>query len=172
MKRTGTYRFGAVADLAGDPELVFEFFAVFSRFEYALKRSGILNKKITWAEADWKSFAKTLRGAFGAVKEEGFKAACQYLKRYPPRRQVRLSSNELGWEDSSRNSGHSDEEYLLRLVATIRNNLFHGGKYPDSDGGPMDDSARNRRLLEAGLVILNQCLEQSPSVQKHFRETS
>src|SRR5438876_6901888 len=41
---------------------------------------------------------------------------------------------------------------------------FHGGKYPHPLE-PMDDVARNRRLLEAAITVLSQCLELSEPVR-------
>lgn len=47
--------------------------------------------------------------------------------------------------------GISDEQYVIELLKTVRNNLFHGGKYPD---GPVEEIARNREILRASLVVL------------------
>jgi len=45
-----------VLALVEDKDLVFRFFAVFSRFEYALKRGEFL-KKQEQAEVDWDAYA-------------------------------------------------------------------------------------------------------------------
>jgi hypothetical protein len=56
-----------VLALVEDKDLVFRFFAFFSRFEYALKRGEFL-KKQEEAEADWDAYANQLRGQFATVE--------------------------------------------------------------------------------------------------------
>ena len=43
-----------------DEKLLFDFFFVFSRFEYALKLAGYLCDKKKTATADWDKFAKNV----------------------------------------------------------------------------------------------------------------
>jgi hypothetical protein len=38
-------------------------------------------------------------------------------------------------------------------MGTVRNSLFHGGKYP-YPFGPVVDVARNRQLLESSIAVL------------------
>jgi hypothetical protein len=150
-----------------DQRIVFHFFSLFSRFEYALKRGGFLRHGKT-AKPNWEAYSKTLLGSFSKVNDEGFKKACDYLKDLPPRRQV-VVQHRMDWEDTIQESGEFMERYLLRLVRIVRNNLFHGGKYPYSFG-PTRTADRNRRLLEASVVILKQCLSLSPDLERIFRE--
>ncbi len=65
----------------------------------------------------------------------------------------------------------SQDEYLLRLVRTVRNNLFHGGKYPYPEC-VVEDAARNRGLLEDSLAILDQCLAMNERLDGHFAEAA
>jgi hypothetical protein len=157
-----------IAGLAGDRDLAFMFFGFFSRFEYAVKRGGFLKGATKAVGPDWDAFANSLRGRFQNVKPP-FGEAVAFLLKEPPRTQV-VSGTGLGWVPTVQGNGESHERYILRLVTTIRNNLFHGGKYPVPIG-PMDDVARNRRLLEAGLVVLKQCLELNKPVKDVFEET-
>jgi hypothetical protein len=152
-----------------DPDVVLQFFAVFSRFEYSLKRSGFL-KHGDRAEANWGMYANSLRGHFGRVQDEQFQGAVTFLLREPPKTQI-VSGVDLGWRDTAIGDGEYHERYVLRLVGTVRNNLFHGGKYP-IPVGPMDDVARNKRLLEASLTVLKQCLELSDTVRATFEEAA
>ena len=62
----GTEPLKVIDALTEDRDLVFRFFAVFSRFEYALKRSGFL-KYQERAEADWDAYANGIRGNFSAI---------------------------------------------------------------------------------------------------------
>jgi hypothetical protein len=155
--------------LVEDKDLIFRFFAVFSRFEYALKRRGFL-KKQEQAEADWDSYANQLRGQFATVKAPVFKTAWGYLTSEPPKKQI-VNWNSLGWKATVRGNSESIESYLLRLVRTVRNNLFHGGKYP-YPVGPMSDAGRDRRLIESALVVLEECLRLSPNVRQAFEEAA
>lgn len=151
-----------VKDLVDDREVVFEFFAVFSRFEYALKRSDFLEHDDGRAEPNWDTFANTLRGRLADVRDPAFLEARRFLLSEPPKTQI-AAQRQLGWEDTTRGPGESEERYLLRLVSTIRNNLFHGGKYP-YPFGPIEEPSRDRRLLQAGVVVLQACLSLSPQV--------
>ena len=82
--------FSEVIDqLVEDRELGFRFFAVFSRFEYALKRHNFLKKgRSGEAIPDWYQFETQLRGHFIGVKDERFTIACEYLKQEPPKKQI------------------------------------------------------------------------------------
>jgi hypothetical protein len=150
-----------------DKEIVFEFFSLFSRFEYALKRGGFLRKGKR-AKPDWEAYADTLRESFSKVNDEGFKRACAYLKGQPPEKQV-VIQHKLDWEATTQESGESEERYVLRLVRTVRNNLFHGGKYPYTFG-PTKNDDRNRRLLKTGRVILELCFSLSADLRRIFFE--
>lgn len=158
-----------VLSLVDDKDLVFSFFAVFSRFEYALKRGEFLaNKEV--AEADWNAYAKALRGRFETVSAAGFQDAIAFLRQAPPQKQV-VENGELTWRDSAHGNGEALEAYVLRLVCTVRNNLFHGGKFP-YPVATVPDVGRNRRLLESALTVLEGCLSLSPAVREKFEEAA
>ena len=156
-----------IDSLAVDREFVLQFFVYFSRFEYSLKRSGFL-KSGNKAEPDWDAYANSLRGRFADVQDSVFRDAVTFLLKDPPKTQT-VSGKSLDWRDTMQGDGEHHEQYLLRLVRTVRNNLFHGGKYPH---GPMYDIARNRNLLRAGIVVLGQCLELSQRVRASFEEAA
>lgn len=150
-----------------DRDLVLQFFWRFSGFECALKREGFLRQQRppdpgNTAEPDWKAFARAIHGRFGEVKKTSFQEAVAFLVRDPPRRQV-VRDGSLGWQPLSRMDKDSDEDFLLLLVRTIRNNLFHGGKYPD---GPIDEVARDQDLLRAALEVLEACYELHPGIAR------
>lgn len=157
--------------LVADKELVFQFFAVFSRFEYALKRSGYWRKrsaKNDAVETDWDAYANGLRGKFATVGVQAFQDARAFLERKPPKSQVAVD-RIIDSKETVRGPGEFDERYTLRIVTTMRNNLFHGGKYPS---GPVTDVARNRELIESCLVVLEVCLGLSPGVAEAFNEVA
>jgi hypothetical protein len=140
-----------------DDDLVLEFFANFSRFEYALKRAGFVKSdRHLNAMPDWDRFARKVAGGLGEVADEDFKTAKSYLLQNPPRKQV-LKDKRVQWETNRKRDNEPEGQYLLRLVRDVRNNLFHGGKY---DHESVDDrSLRNSDLLNASLNILDQCLQ-------------
>lgn len=164
---------GIIDSLADDRDLVFRFFAVFSRFEYALKRSSFV-KKGRYGEAlpDWGKYANELQGQFAVVQDERFKNACAYIKKEPPKTQiVSRSQRDLSWKDTLPCKDDFEERYILYLVRTVRNNLFHGGKY-EYPVGPVEDVARNHHLLESALAVLKQCLALSSKVNTIYTETA
>jgi len=158
-----------VESLGIDRVLVLRFFGVFSRFEYSLKRSGFVRGHDR-VEPDWDTYANGLRGKFQSVDDPGFSDAVKVLVDAPPRKQI-LSGSSLDWKDTAVEAGEQHESYVLRLVRIVRNNLFHGGKYP-VPVGPLEDVGRNSLLLEASLTVLKQCLRLSPDLQAVFEETA
>src|SRR5947209_8461948 len=65
-------------------KLVFQFFVIFSRFEYALKCAYITAD----AKRAWGKFAKSHRQAFALDKTPVLRAACDYFEVHPPGKQV------------------------------------------------------------------------------------
>ena len=158
-----------------DRELVLEFFWKFSAFECALKREGFLrpvrNKRTDQnkaAQPDWDRFGKSIRGRFQEVRAEGFQSELHALKNLSPQRQV-VKDGRLGWDPIQRRNDESDEEFSLQLVKTVRNNLFHGGKYPD---GSIEEVARDKAILRAALGVLKGCYELHPGVARRIKEAA
>lgn len=152
-----------------DRVLVLRFFGVFSRFEYALKRSGFV-KGQDQVEPDWNTYANGLRGKFQSVDDPGFSDAVNALIDAPPRKQI-FTGSRLDWKDTVVGAGEQHESYVLHLVRIVRNNLFHGGKYP-LPVGPLEDVGRNSLLIKASLTVLKQCLRLSPDLKAVFEETA
>jgi hypothetical protein len=150
------------ADL--DKDLVLRFFFAIARFEYALKRTGFLEPDKNWASPDWAGFGSSVGEQFMVSKQTGLSDAVAYLEKNPPRTQV-VTNGKLDWRDNRRGKSDSSTVWLLRLVKTVRNNLFHGGKFP---GTPVSDFARNPKLLRYGLIVLEEVLRLSPKVAAHF----
>ncbi len=154
-------------DTIADKETVMKFFFVFSRFEYALKRAKYLkpNKEnIAWA--DWDKFSKDLENIFTTNKTPELREAIDYLQKHPPLKQI-VKKGKIGWQKKKPLNHKPDIHWILKQVRIVRNNLFHGGKFPD---GPIQDPARNPELIKNCLIILEACLELHPEVQKYFKE--
>jgi hypothetical protein len=158
--------------IAGDDVLVQSFFEMFSRFECALKKAGFVKGDPNGSAIPaWNDFADMLSEKLDAVKDEEFASATSFLLKQPPRKQAFVAPNGMRWEPNPRRGNESDARYLLRLVRDVRNNLFHGGKYPGTDGGPIsDESLRNAKLLRACLTVLNQCRSLDAAIGNAFEE--
>jgi hypothetical protein len=146
-----------------DRDLLFEFFVVFSKFEFALKHSAFLIGDASRAEPNWDGFAASLRNSFQASASSQLKEACEYLLLNPPMKQV-VVSGKLAWSSNAPDS-LSEAERLLLLVRRVRNNLFHGGKF---SAGCFEDTPRQECLLKSTLIILAECLRLSPEVRSYY----
>jgi hypothetical protein len=109
-----------------------------------------------------------IRGRFKEVRAQTFQDALLTLKEALPRRQV-VRDCHLRWEQIQRQDAESEEEFVLRLVKTARNNLFHGGKYPD---GSIEDVARDKAILRAALGVLEGCYELHSGVARWAKEAA
>lgn len=148
-----------------DRDLVFEFFWKFSAFEYALKRSPDFLKKGK-AEADWEKFGNRINERFATFGDPNFYEAVESIKALSPQKQIN-KNGKLAWKRVEQTPNESDAAYTLHLLKTVRNNLFHGGKYPD---GTIFEIARNRNILRAAVTILNGCYELHPEIQHWIDE--
>jgi hypothetical protein len=142
---------------------VFEFFFVFSRFEYALLNTGYIAERKGGAFADWDRFARDHDQIFISDQIEQLQKAVRYYEEHPPMKQV-VESGML----TVREAIPQDKERLVRLlilVRRVRNNLFHGEKFKALLEG---DSARDKDLLEHGLTILHACLKLRADITDRF----
>ncbi len=152
-----------------DRDLVLDFFWKFSVFECALKREGFLKTgRNNGAEPDWDRFGGEVQGRFAQVAARGFAEAVAKLKLLAPQRQV-VRGDRLGWAPIVQGPGESEAAHVLRLLKTARNNLFHGGKYPD---GPIAEVARDRDILRSALAILDGCYELHDGVKRWIDEAA
>jgi hypothetical protein len=137
-----------------DKEAVLDFFAVFSRFECALKCAGYTKKEGTEVEPNWYLLAADLRDHFDPGRTDELTQAVDYFLKNPPQKQS-LDGGVLGWVESSRPQNEPPLLKLVCFVRTVRNNLFHGGKHL---GTRLAEPARDTTLLRHGLTILGECL--------------
>jgi hypothetical protein len=161
-------------DTVVNRELLLDFFLTFSRFEYALKNSGCFVKhperpeRPPPAEADWDTFAVSVRNMFDSNKSEELREACRYLLESPPNKQVILNGAPA-WETATHDPAVSELELLVRAIRVVRNNLFHGGKYNIEFH---QTTERTEKLLRSTLVVLRECLVLAPSVRQAFEEAT
>ena len=142
--------------------LAFDFFYWFSRFEFALKENGYLKSHSVGAnaEAGWTDFAKSWAERYSPSTE------ANYLLEFPPERQVVYAGDLLDWKPVGLADCKSELERVVRLIKTVRNNLFHGGKHGAKG---WDDPKRTEMLLCAAKSILDQ-LSQLAALEQDYTQ--
>jgi hypothetical protein len=133
-------------------DLTLEFLAIFARFEFALKKAGYAQGDDSKVSPDWDSFARDVAKLDAALAP--MLNGCQYLQQHPPKKQV-LQNGALQWVARQVTSGSAIGDVLLS-VRTVRNNVFHGGKFPD---GVITDPLRDEQLIRDCLAVLKGLLE-------------
>jgi hypothetical protein len=147
-----------------DPELVWTFFLAFSRFEYALKQAGYTNLRRGNVSANWQRFASDYRHQFDQHCSPEVRVAYKFFVRKPPKKQT-LAQDVLTWRDSPPIGKTPPLCWLVLMIAVVRNNLFHGGKFPWRV-----DPARNARLIRHALVLLNAMVDLDDRVKHYFTQ--
>ena len=142
------------------------FFLMFSRFEYALKRSKYAKMNNNNLEIEWDRFGKEVKETFATYNSDELSKAIDKLKNKPPKKQV-LKDGQLGWDCP--NEDYRDIQTLINAIKRVRNNLFHGGKFPNPTG-PVEDPTRNKELIKHSIIVLKHLLYSSPEVQRHYFE--
>ena len=148
----------------GQHDLVFRYLLVFSRFEYALKRSGYINGKPESPGPNWDGFSSKYKTDFIRPQPPALSSACNYFLSNPPRKQI-LNGGALSWSEPQVRTNEALLTWLITMVRCVRNNLFHGGKFPMI---PIQEPARNTDLLNHSLTILDACLSLDANVFHHF----
>jgi hypothetical protein len=143
-----------------DAVLIFDFFIVFSRFEFALKRAGYFRGDDNNVIPDWDLFSNTFSNIYDNAASPDFQEACEYYTEHPPQKQV-VQDGKIIWKKNEQGSGESELHWILRSIRIVRNNLFHGGKFPF-------DIVRDTNLLYYGLVILQECLKFDRNLERTF----
>jgi len=150
-------------------EQLLDFFLTFSRFEYALKHSGLYQQQpgatVPYeAKPNWDLFAVRLRDTFDPNKTAELRQAVDLILLHPPFSEV-VAAGGFGWDTTGPADTLSEIECLLVYIRRVRNNLFHGGKFSE---GQNFDAERNMALLTASLIILRECLSLDASVKREY----
>lgn len=146
-----------------DRKLAWAFFVFFSRMEYALKRSGYLSGTAD-AQPNWDRFSSDHNLKFKPDGSEQLQTAVNYFLEQPPRKQVQ-ENGEIHWKPQKYDRREPLLIWLLRMVRSVRNNLFHGGKFPLIS---IMEPSRDREVLLNSLVILQSSLTLDAEVQRQF----
>lgn len=129
----------------------FEFFYWFSRFEFALKENQFLKNHTEGARAEpgWDQFISSHEATYG-LSDIG-----SQLVAAAPKRQIvgphGIDFVPVGFDDHP-----SELAKVVRLLKTVRNNLFHGGKH-GAEG--WDDPQRILLLMDLCINILDELAE-------------
>jgi hypothetical protein len=134
--------------------LAFDFFFWYSRFEFALKENKYLKSYTVGAkaEAGWDEFVKEWHPKFKSSAQSN-----DLMAAWPERQVVGPGAN-LTWIAVDTSNCKNELAKVVRLLQTVRNNLFHGGK---SGGAGWDDPKRTTLLLSNGIALLNQFAEMA-----------
>jgi hypothetical protein len=153
----------AIVELFRIPkDLTVEFLGTFARFEYALKRSGYAHGNENQVTPDWDRLGRDLASQDAATLAPILEC-CPYLRNRPPMKQV-LENGRLAWK--ARPAAGSEIETVLLSVRTVRNNVFHGGKFPD---GLVGEPLRDELLIRDCLAVLKALLA-SPNLPADILE--
>lgn len=158
--------------LSPDISIVLEFFAVFSRFECALKSAGFYKPKTRGCQRikpDWNAYADDLEKI--PIQIEKINDAAEYLLTHPPK--IQIGNKEIiDWEIQTNKRNMSKIRWIFTLIRSVRNNLFHGGKYIGQDHhyDECDELERNKKLLQASLKVLDICLGFDGGVKIAFNK--
>jgi hypothetical protein len=148
-----------------DRQLTWQFFVFFSRMEYALKRTRRYLKNTPNAEPNWDRFGSDHDRRFSGLLSSPLVQAVRYFEANPPRKQIQVGGSMAWSEPRWRNATEGLLPWLLLGIRAVRNNLFHGGKFPLI---PMPDPSRDRDLLVHALTVLNAALELDDEVRSTF----
>jgi hypothetical protein len=141
-------------------ELVCEFFAVFSRFEFTLKENGFIQTRNGHAEPSWRCFSAAVSKSLRVETDSALEQALAYLVNEPP--QIQISKEQ--WHPISLH-GATAIEQAIDAVTRARNNLFHGGKHT-----PHSPPGRDEKLVRSSLTVLYACLEQDATLRSTYEQ--
>jgi hypothetical protein len=140
--------------------LACEFFAVFSRFEFALKETGYFYVHRGRASPDWRTFAATIAETLNVTLGSDLSEAIDFLNREPP--QMQISARD--WKVVEL-FGTTPIATAIDAAQRVRHNLFHGGKH-----SPHSPPGRDERLVRAALAVLLACLAQDPALNAAYEQ--
>jgi hypothetical protein len=140
-------------------QAAYDVFAVFSRFEYAMKKGGF--RRGESAEAAWTKFANHLPTNIFFRLRSASEVAIYFDA--PPDRLVANAAEGVQWSGKATTPTTMPE--LLDCIKIARNNLFHGDK--------RHDNRRDTELMVAALFVLNhiyESIEHDPKFKNFISE--
>ena len=142
-------------------ELACEFFAVFSRFEFALKDCNYYYvNRFGRAAADWLTYYTHANATLKVDGDTKLADAVHYLNSEPPM----VQTAPAAWVNNPLR-GPIPVGTALDAANRVRNNLFHGGKHT-----PHSPPGRDEKLVRSALYLLNSCLAQDDALRGAFEQ--
>lgn len=152
-------------------KLAFNFFKIYSQFEFALKILGYIKNKeknTTNIKIDWDKFSEENLKNILSSRDPDVIESCEYLLKNPPKIQFIENGSLTPYKDNLRINGLSSEMKLICNIRQVRNNLFHGGKF----GELWFDTGRSKDLIYHSLIILNKIKDTNPKLQKIIKKST
>jgi hypothetical protein len=149
-----------VFDVGTIPVVAVEFFALFSRLEFALLASGYAGGEVgdnAWVA--WDSFGRDIHSSFFPDMRGDNSVAVLFEE--PARKLVKTESGGCEFTNSP---VPTDAVELLLQVRRIRNNLFHGSK--------VNFVERDGLLVRAAVKVLRHLLEALDKEEKTWKVRS
>ncbi|TPJ41047.1 hypothetical protein [Mesorhizobium sp. B2-7-1] len=157
----------AVGNLQIDLQLALDFFLIYSRFEYAAKDNGHVQKSATPIELKLAhgSLAGRINSDFETriASDDTLKKAVAYYENEPPKKQI-WDGKKPDWKETVQQEPMRSERLLIWLTR-VRNNLFHGGKGFAPESKKIE---RDTFLLQHGLVIIQAVLDCDEDMRNSF----
>ena len=147
-------------------ETLLEFFATYSRLEYALKRKQCTKSNDGNAEPDWLKFISENKNNFDPEKNDILKKSVDYLLSFPAQKQI-VKNGQLDFVVSPDTKSGPTLCRIYHCLRITRNNLFHGGKFPYK---PVSELSRNNNLIRHCLIVLKEITKLDSSIESFFWE--
>ncbi|WP_323885663.1 hypothetical protein [Aeromonas veronii] len=140
-------------------QLAYAFFLQFARFEFALKESGYVKSgSRDSAVPDWEKFIAQYADSYTLDEVE------TELMTKPPLRQI-YRNEKISWVDFEFPVASTPLNNLVFALKTMRNNLFHGGKFGHKS---WDDPDRVKFLLSRGLHTIDKLSKLDGDLSAHY----
>ena len=130
------------SEIETDKESLLKFFLLFSKIEYLAKKYNCFNRKLHYPKTDLAAFAKKTKIDF---LQKELMEAVRYLNENAPHKET-VQNGKIEWEETN-------PKDICAILNTVRNNLFHGGKY---SSGPRS----NKGLVHHSIIILEYWLQK------------
>ncbi|EJN04256.1 hypothetical protein [Phyllobacterium sp. YR531] len=138
------------------PREAAEFFIVFSRYEFALKRAGFVNGTVGKAASpNWDGYGKKLGTTFFGIVTASEQAKIFFEK--PPKRLDLQEDRTLKFLEVE---AVTNNKKLFDAVKRVRNNLFHGEKISMGE--------RDKKLIAASLHVLELAMD-NPGISEECK---
>lgn len=146
-------------NMAVPKALATEFFAVFSRCEYAMKETVYRRNERGQVAAAWWQLGDAAVGWLVVPAGSNLAAAIELLTSPPPK----VQTFDEGWQVRQLRDAPPIAQ-AVEAATRVRNNLFHGGK----NGRVEREPGRDERLVRAALTLLIAVIESCPEELSAF----